>query len=50
MILQQEKESSITQTNNLLIELKRYQETIVPDLEQKNETMKIQLQNQGRNF
>ncbi|CAF1284245.1 unnamed protein product [Rotaria sordida] len=45
---QQEKEASEKQVNDLLVELKRYQETIVPDLEKQNQTLKIDIQNRDQ--
>ncbi|CAF4743492.1 unnamed protein product [Rotaria sp. Silwood1] len=46
--LQQEKETREKQAIDLLVELKRYQETIVPDLEKQNQSLKTELQNRDQ--
>ncbi|CAF1001129.1 unnamed protein product [Rotaria magnacalcarata] len=43
--LQQEKELNEKRTNNLLVELKNYQENIIPDLEKQNQKLLTDLEN-----
>ncbi len=38
------------QANDLLTELKRYQENLIPELEKQCQTLKSELQNRGRTF
>ncbi|CAF3799451.1 unnamed protein product [Rotaria sp. Silwood1] len=46
--LQQEKETSEKQVNDLLVELKRYQEIISSNLEKQNQTLKIEILNRDQ--
>ena len=51
--LQQEKDAKEKQANDLLAELKRHQENLLPELEKQCQTLKFELvefQNRGNTF
>jgi hypothetical protein len=46
-ILQQEKEASEKQANDLLNQLKQHQENLIPELEKQCQKLKTELENRG---